>query len=177
MGGSAAGGGGGGGPGGGGGGGGAAALQEKMLADAKRDAADAATDAKALAAEAAQRDAEVLLAATPVSAAELELRLSQAQYDMFNAELRVRADPRRRRRPWRDRRARARAGEPGRARFSPGSSHRASVCRVPHMHNSTRTRRVRVNRICRPHKLIFCPERRAGFPHIPGHANLPKTRF
>ena len=57
-----------------------------MLADAKRDAADAATDAKALAAEAAQRDAGVLLAATPVSAAELESwGLSQAQYDMFNA--------------------------------------------------------------------------------------------
>ena len=66
--------------------GGAAALQEKMLADAKRDAADAATDAKAVASEAAQRDAGVQLAGTPVSAAELESwGLSQVQYDLFNA--------------------------------------------------------------------------------------------
>jgi hypothetical protein len=78
--------GGGGGGSGGGGGGGAAALQEKMLADAKRDAADAATDAKAVASEAAQRDAGAQLAGTPVSAAELESwGLSQVQYDLFNA--------------------------------------------------------------------------------------------
>ena len=78
--------GGGGGGSGGGGGGGAAALQEKMLADAKRDAADAATDAKAVASEAAQRDAGAQLAGTPVSAAELESwGLSQVQYELFNA--------------------------------------------------------------------------------------------